>query len=289
MLASLVHSLLHAFALPERAHASWDLINQTVNNVGATLPTLTDGGCDAAGGACGFVDIALGVIHKFRPLLAIIGVLSVGIFGVRMVIGQEDDVRQKARPLMTALITGIILAYLIEPMINAFYGTSGEIARGGMAAGAAIATTEVNGVINWALVVMASVAILIIVLTALTSILKVGNEEGIASIRRTLTTVVIGILLITFRQVLGGGIVNNTRSPIPILTPLLQIISYIMGFLALAATAAVVFAGIQMILSFGNAEQAQKAKAFLGRAVIGFIVIIVSLAIVNFVILPGVS
>jgi hypothetical protein len=60
-----------------------------------------------------------------------------------------------------------------------------------------------------------------------------------------------------------------------------------MSFLALAAVMVVVYAGFLCVLSNGNEENFTKAKGLLIRAAIGMIVIFISLALVNFVILPG--
>ncbi len=289
LLLPLLGMLLHALGSSEHVHASYSIINQTVNGVGATLPTLVGAQCDAANGACGFIGIATGIIAKFRPLLTIMAILSITIFGLRMIIGQEDDVLEKAKPLMTGLISGLVLSYLIDPFISAFYGTNGEVPRGAMATGTQIVNDQVNGLINWALVIVASLAVLMIVIAALKALLKPTNEEGIANLRKTFFSIGAGILLLVFRATLGGGFVNNTHSPIPILTPALQVISYLMGFLALAAVAVVIYAGIQMIFTLGNEEQGKKARALLGRAAIGFILILVSLVLVNFVVMPGVS
>lgn len=92
-----------------------------------------------------------------------------------------------------------------------------------------------------------------------------------------------------FRFILSGGFVSSTGNPAPVLAAILTKISYVMGLLALVAVIIVVYAGFQYVLSIGREEQATKAKGLLIRAAMGAIVILLSLSLVNFVILPGVQ
>ncbi|MDO8630213.1 MAG: hypothetical protein Q7R41_06940, partial [Phycisphaerales bacterium] len=60
---------------------------------------------------------------------------------------------------------------------------------------------------------------------------------------------------------------------------------FVLTFLALAAVVMCIYAGILYVLSLGKEEQASKAKGLLIRVLIGTVVILLSLALVRFVII----
>src|SRR3989338_8919061 len=200
-----------AFLAPVAAFAQMGSPNDIVEMVGAPLPFLITGSYVCAGNTgCGFVQIAALVVVRFRPLLTVVGLLNIVIFGYRMIIGQEDDVITKARAMMSGTIAGLIMAYLIEPFIFAFYGSAGEVPQGAMAGGAALLSSEVNGVINWVLVIVAALAVLMLIVSAVKAIGQAASDEGIANVRKTVIEVVLGILLLVFRFILSDGFVSST-------------------------------------------------------------------------------
>lgn len=97
----------------------------------------------------------------------------------------------------------------------------------------------------------------------------------------------------------GGGTIpagNEVSIPNPITcgdaTCLVgQVIKYILGVIAIIATLMFIWGGVMMLTSGGNAEQVKKARETLVWATIGIIVILLSWAIIRFVLtgLVGVS
>ncbi len=276
---------------PTAALADYSVINNSVNLVGGMMPNLevfTGGSlCDAIDGPCGFAAIASMLLLRFRPLLTIVGIMGMSFAGIRMIIAQEDESIGKARSVLSACIAGIMLAYLIEPFLAAFYGQSGSVQQGGMAAGVSVLSDEVAGVINWVLVIAASLAVVMIILSALKSFQSSTSEEGISNIRKTVISVVIGIILLVVRTALAASFTTgNAESLISIVV---AFIAYVLGFLALAAVCMIIFAGVQLVLSWGNQDAMTRAKSIVIRSALGCIVFMLSLALVRFVIEPGVS
>jgi hypothetical protein len=276
---------------PAAALADYGVLNNAVNMVGGMMPNLDNytGGslCDALDGPCGFAAIASTLLLRFRPLLTVIGIMGMSFAGIRMIIAQEDDAITKARTVLSACIAGIILAYLIEPFLAAFYGQSGSVQQGDMAGGVAILSDEVAGVINWVLVIAASLAVVMIILSALKALTSSTSEEGIANMKKTVISVVVGIILLGIRIALTGAFISgNAHSLISIA---IGFISYVLAFFCLAAVCVLIYAGVQLVVSWGNAEAMTKAKSILIRSVFGTIVFLLSLALVRFVIEPGMS
>ncbi len=260
------------------------------------------------GGACGFVNIVVHIIVRIRPLVIIGAVFMITLAGFRLVITETEETLGKAKKIIGAALSGVILSYLVEPFIDAFYGglfegtlggvfggEAGDVPRGELIQGASILSNEAMGVLRWFLVIIAALAVLMMIISGLQAIVKSGSEEGVAQLRRTAFSVVAGILLIIFSEAIGRsfGLVGVALPEHPTVAPaaraIVQVISFILGFLALIAVVVVVYAGFLMVTNLGNEEQFTKARGILLRVGIGLIVILVSLALVNFVIAAAIT
>ncbi len=286
---------LGLLTIPVSAFADYSALNSVVNAVGGMMPNLSNytgsALCDAVNGPCGFAAIAGALVLRFRPLLTIVGIMGMSIAGIRMIVKPEDDSLTKARTVISACIAGIVLANLTEPFLAAFYGQSGSVEKGGMAEGVAVLSIEVSGLINWVLTIAAVLAVLMIIYSAFRALkyANVTTEEGINGIRKTVLYTISGILILTVRIALADAIANHPQNPAALLVIAVVLASYALGFFALAAVCVIVYAGVQLVLSMGNEEAMTKAKSILIRAIIGTILLVLSLAIVRFVIEPGLS
>lgn len=250
----------------------------------------------AYGGALGGQDttnIALYVVGQLRPFITFVAILLIMIQGVRMIVGQEDEIANKAKTVISACVGGIILLYLIPPFVEAFYTSTPW--TGNPTTGARIAAGEVAGLINWALFLTASIAIAVIIGTGLRAIVTSGSEDGVASLRKTIIGVASGLFLLILRFSMNTilGLNDPSRgvspaAPIPNAFRAVQIainiLEFVLGFVGLIALVVVIYAGILMILNLGNAEQATKARALLFRALIGLGVIMLSVTLIRFVV-----
>ena len=283
-----IGATLAGLLLPLTTAADYSVISGTVNNIGASLPGVY-GGSVCAGTASGFIALAIGVVVRFRPLLTIIGGLVICIFAVRMIAAQEDDVVSKARTVMTGLFSGLVLAWVVEPFVDAFYGCGGETFRGDMVGGVTVLNTQVLGIINWVLALVATLAVFMIVITGIKAIANPASEENVSHIRKTMVSVVAGILVLVFREFIVVNFLGSTLSPVPLLGGFVRLVGFFLGFLAMVALILVIYNGIMLIFNMGKDEAWGKTKGHLARAALGFVLILVSLALVNFVMLPGVS
>lgn len=295
-------AVLMSILLPTGAMAQ--SIGQTVASVGGALMIFPTNSplCPPVtpGSAWGFVGIACNVMVKLRPVLASAAVLFIIIGGIRMIVTQDDDGMAKAKTIISASIVGMILSFLIVPFINAFYGgldaggstiPVGTVAQGNMLQGASVFTDEVLGIINWGFTFVAVIAVLMIIVSGFRALMKSGSEEGITELRRTVVSVIFGILLLVFH-----GVLNEVFGLQPGVDPstvgvdaarglpkIVGIVNFLLGFVSLIAVAVVIFAGIQMVLNFGKSENVEKAKGLLLRAILGLVIMLMSYALVNFI------
>ncbi|TSC57344.1 MAG: Uncharacterized protein Greene041619_1216 [Candidatus Peregrinibacteria bacterium Greene0416_19] len=261
---------------PLTAHADYRLFNTVVNVVGGGLPSLPVG----SGGTAAFVGLAQLFVVRFRTLILWIAFLMIVIAGIRMIVGQEDDAVDKAKAIISACVSGVILSYLVEPFVVGFYGARGEAVRGGNV----VVENEIVGLINWALVIIAPIAVAMIIVSAAKAFLKAGSDEGVTEMRKTIVNVLIGMIILAARMAIVYA-VGGTLRPHPnwIIGIVVGIMGVVLGFMALVAATVVIYAGIRMVLSFGKEDEFTKAKSLIIRAVVGLIVILVSLSLVQFV------
>lgn len=259
-----------------RAHAQ-SYISEVISAVGVGLPSM-------GYGAEAYVGIAQLLVAQLRPLLFIVGTLVITILGFRMIIGQEDESIDKAKTTIIAVISGIMLAFLIEPFIAAFYGVAGEVVTA-PGAGANIVAQEVGGIIDWALSIAGVLAVLMIIVSGLKAIASPFSEEGIGNMRSTIISVGFGMILLVFRVAINVAFGSTgTPSAQPIIDILVNILTFVLGFVALAAVVVLIYAGILMMLNYGREDEISRAKGIIARAIIGIIIILVSIGIVQFVI-----
>lgn len=265
---------LRQLLVPTALAAGGGYIQGVVNGVIGGLP-------NGASGSAGFVGIADAIVVSYMPIIIPVAVLALGILGLRMVISQEDEIRQQSKNIIAAIISGVILANLISPFLSLVQGFNAPGAQ------ANIVNSEVGGLIDWALGLLASFAVFFIVVTAFRIMAKgaigISSEEDLGLLRRTIGGVAAGILVIVFKMAIlsafGGG-----GGPGPLLAAIARVSSYLLSFVALAAVAVIMYAGFRMVMNFGNEEAVTEGRSLILRVVAGLVLILTSLAIVQLVI-----
>ncbi len=268
-------SALIGWLLPH-THAQ-GFIQEVVGAVGVGLPTL-------GYGADAYVGIAQLFVSQARPMLFIVGALVITILGFRMIIGQEDESIDKAKTTIIAVLSGIMIAFLIEPFLAAFFGYAGEnLNNPGIGVG--IISREVGGILNWAMTIAGILAVLMIIVSGLKAIVSPLNEEGISNMRATIVSVIFGLLLLIFRVGISLAFgASGQPDPNQIIAIIVRILTFVLGFVALAAVVVIIYAGILLLLNYGRDDEISKAKGIIARAVIGIIIILISIGIIQFVI-----
>ena len=256
------------------------------------LPLSIAGKCTSIVGGWDFACIGLNVITALRPTLVIFAVFVVSLTGLNLIIRQEEELQTKSRKIIAASLSGVLLSYLIEPFIDAFYGltTPGSVPTSDLTGGVAVLCTELTGVINYALTIAGAIAIFVIIISGVRAVVTSGTEEGLTQLRRAIVSIIIGILIVVLKEVmvkafgLECAIAPGTPGLAAIGDKIVIFINYFLGFLGLAALIMFVYAGFSMVVSIGNEELITKAKSLMIRVVIGIAIIIMSLVIVNFVV-----
>lgn len=266
------------------AHAQ---LSDVANFVSNGLVPFFSGDGEGGGGAMAYSGIAGFLLEQSKNIVWIFAVLLLVRAGLKLIYGQGEDRFEEAKRAIANGLMAVVLVYLTSSFVNAFIRVGGSW---NPAAGSAIFTTEMLGIVRWVQVLVAVLAIGMIVAAVFTAMLSVGSDDATSRIRRAVFGAAAGILIlgidVAFRATFGLAYyaVPGGPSPFPIIQRALIVISYILGFMALVAVCVVIYAGIMMILSLGNEDQFEKSRSLILRALLGLFVILTSYVIVGFVI-----
>jgi type IV secretory pathway VirB2 component (pilin) len=147
---------------------------------------------------------------------------------------------------------------------------------------------EIRGVFEWVEVPLATIAVLMIIVSGLRAVTSWGSDDGLRQLRRTVFAVVIGFTIIAFKYAFSAAILIDpgtpeSGTPTPIMDAIVRMVNGALSYMALIAVVMVIVAGIMMILNIGNDEQYSRARNLIIRVAIGLLVIIASWAVVNMV------
>lgn len=278
--------------VPEVTHAQF-MTNAVRMMTGGQLVENFAGGT----GPLALRNLTMYIVTRVATLVSIAAVYIIVRSGLRLINSQEEDKLNKARQTIAASVVAIILGYLTPRIVDAIYGgitvgnpgaTGGTILEGGVGIGAGILASEIYGVIRWVTVLVAPISIVVIVFSALRAIVTLGSEEATGQLRRSVLGVASGILLLVMTEAIKAtfGLVDGfppgNPTTVPLILRVMQIIQSILLFMALGATAMIIYGGILMILNLGNEEQYGKGKKLIGRVLLGLVIIFFSILIVRF-------
>lgn len=273
-------SSMTAALLPAAAHA-----NTSVSGAANSVAN----GLMGAFGSGGFLGIVLYLRDQILALLYGVAVFLVVWAGVRLISSSDEGKLDAAKRTIAATAVGIMLAHLSLRILDAFYGPGGALAPG---AGAQILSQEIGGIIDFVASIIGTVAILVILGSAIKAVLSFGKEDS-EGVRNAVYGVVLGIGLIVISGAVKAvlGLPEDTSpgapdspTPDPIIARGVEIAVIILSFIALIAVGVIIYAGLLMVVNFGNEDQYEKAKGIIKRALTGLIVILFANLLIFFVV-----
>lgn len=209
--------------------------------------------------------------------------LTIIIAGMLAVVSQDEGRIAKSRKTVVMALMGIVLVNIAYAVANAYYSAFDfDITGSNPTAGANIIATEVLGFISWIEVPVAVLAVITIIVYGIKAVVDYGGEQGMASFKKAILSVLLGIILITVKFALAGAVL--TGNPTGIIHPAVRTLMAVVAFAALAAVVVIVIAGIIMVVSVGKEDQYTKAKGIVVRTLIGLFVLVVAAALLALVI-----
>lgn len=239
------------------------------------------GGSGLNGGIGGgtFGGLAITVANGFVPFVTVLAILIIVASAVLMVVRQDEGEIGQLKTVVGAALAAIILVNVV----NQIALIMGNVA---LAPGTASSdfNVEVLGIIDFIEVPLGVVAVLMIIVSGLRAVVSYGSEQGTVQLRRTVISVIAGVILIVMKVSIAGSITGGT--PGGFISPVISTINIIVGVMALVAVAVMVYAGFMMILNTGNDDQYGRARSLIVRVGIGLVIIVASIAIINALAIP---
>lgn len=244
-------------------------------------------------------NILVVALRFFDKLLVPIAILLLVWAAVVIVSERNDEEQFKKRALqLTWMAVGFGLFIgaftLVDKM---FFGTQGEILLEGSATSntfALLARQEISGLVSFVTAFAMAMALLFTVITAVRMIFAGENEDELTKLKRHLIWASVAMLL----MLMGNTIVSfffgfnqqgqlTGLDTVGISTEIMRLTNFFLGFVAFFAVVALVYAGIRLILNFGDEEGVNKAKQTALYAILGLVIAFSAYSILRFFILPG--
>lgn len=249
-------------------------------------------------GACNLAELFVYVVRQGRLIIGAIAFLILAISGFTLIVRQSEESLTAAKNAVIGVVVGVFLVFLSEQFVDALYGgfsiPAGEVFLdpANMEEGALILSGELLGIIRWAETLVAIAAVGLIVVQAAYVLASFGSEETIRKAYRAVFSTIIGILLIVFDRSIAAIFGYDQIAALPgapdasiFVVEVFGFIRLLLGFVGIVAVAILVYAGVLMIVHYGNDEMITKAKTVLINAAIGLVLIVVSFVIVQTVVL----
>lgn len=231
------------------------------------------------------------VVDFIKYVLGGIAVLYLIVVGVKLIAAGKkvDEVSEKAKENLKYIIFGLLLVITADELVTkVFFGDYGECWESTENAQecAGQGSSLIKGIYSLILSVIASLAVLVLVISAFRLITAYGNEETIKKETGRLKYSIAGILVaamgefvvkrLIFRD--GGTEQIDIRETQRLIY---KFINFLSAFIGAGAFAMLFYGGYLYVVSYGNDEQTGKAKKIIMGAFIGIIIAIAAFGIVT--------
>lgn len=208
-----------------------------------------------------------------------VAVLLLVIAGIRMIVTTDESAANKAKSSIAAVVVGIMMIALSGSLVNILYQFNGSVIFNT----APSFNTELGGISEWLSAMAGIIGIAMIALATIRALASFGDEASYANVRTTLAQVIGGIVIIGANTMISNAVFNN--NPNPLLNFLMGRLLIVLTLVGLITVGIVIYAGIRMVLNFGNEEAFTSGRSLIFRALGGLAVIGISFLLAEFVIL----
>ncbi len=243
-----------------------------------------------------FRDAVMKLLSFLKKLMGPIAIILLIYAGIELYLthGSEDKYKQ-AISQIAGIGTGFLLMMVAVNLVDwVVFGRSGEIFRGGVdpADFAKYGMTEVIGIFDYLTMFAVVIAVAFIVWNAITLIIAGGEDESqIAEMKKRILFGVVGIIILVSAKpmlaIITGGdgqlVIPSVFGGISFVA---RWVNFILGLIAIFAVIAIIYAGIRLIMHFGDDEATTEAKNIIMGAVIGLVITFSAWTIVHYFIAP---
>lgn len=228
-------------------------------------------------GGFSYGEIAAFIALSAAPIVSLFAMVFIVRAGVLLMISQDEGQISKSRRTIVVGVIAIILVNVAGPLSDII----GNITYAPGASAEAL-EFQMLGIISWLEVLIALFVVGAIIASGIRAVTTWGSDEGVTQFRRTVISVFFGLLIIILKTAFSQSVAVDF-TPGGMIGGVITIMNIILGFGALGAVVMIVIAGGFMVANVGNEEQYSKAKNILIRVSVGLLIIVMSMAIANVV------
>lgn len=241
-------------------------------------------------GASNITSALLTVIDLLKYLLQGIAIVMIVASGVRLVTaGKEvESIAEKQKENIKWAIIGFIIIMIADVMVKqAFFGNTGEVFQSpeSVQIAAEKGSEQLRGIYNGIEFILGAIAILMIVIAGFRLVTSGGNEDVVTKSKKQIMWAIAGLVLIGASEfVMKDIIFPNQGSQLSDIEKgrefIVTMTNFVSGFMATAAVALYMYAGVLYVTDAGKGEQTEKAKKVIIGATIGLIIAMAAFALV---------
>lgn len=223
------------------------------------------------------------LIPAFNVLLLPVAIVAIVIMAMILLMSTDEGALGKARTGIGIVIGGVMFAELSPVIVRIFSGSYGGgfgiFGIGSLPQEFVIQVLGIKGFVETFAVV---VAVGVIIGSCLRAILSFGDEANYTNARRSLFHAVAGIVVLLLIPAIENALFVN-RTSNGLLVFIFLVMKFILGFITLIMVAIIIYAGVLLILNFISEQNIDRAKGIILRTIIGLVLVLFSLALVQFV------
>lgn len=244
-----------------------------------------------------FREAIMKLLKFFKKLMGPVAILLLVYGGIELYLthGNEEKYKQNISQL-AGIATGFILMLVAVNLVDwVFFGKSGEVFRreANPIEFAQKGMMEIVGIFDYLTVFAVVLAVAFIVWNAITLILAGGEDETqISNIKKRIIYSIIGIIILVSAKPMiqmitdydGGLTMPDIREGVRIIS---LWVNFILGLIGIFAVIAIIYAGIRLVLHFGDEEATTQAKNIIIAAVIGLVIAFSAWTIIYYFVAPA--
>ncbi len=228
-------------------------------------------------------------IDMFRYVVSTIAFIVIIIAAMKLVSFSSDEEAEKAKSTILIGIIGLFIIQLADPIVKQmFFGDQGE-AFEDLATNEIFAentVSQIRGIIGFTQVLLASIAVLTIVIRGFALVSTAGSEEELGRAKSHIIYGVVGLAVVGLSEIIVRGVIFPEAGKVmPDVGQgrliLVKTTNFLASVIAILAFAALFYAGYRYVTAGGNEEETEKVKKSLFGVVIALLLSIGSFALVN--------
>lgn len=242
-------------------------------------------------GADSITSIIFFALDFFKYLIGGIAVIYMIISGLKLITAAKkiDEVSEKEKENLKYIVYGLILIIIADELVTkVFFGQYGECISSATNAKdcAQVGGSLIQGIYNFILAMMATVAVFVLVISAFRLITSYGEEETISKQKKRIMMAIIGLLVSGVGEFVVKGIVFREGGTQSIDVAAAQklvfsLTNFVAAFIGAGAFLMLFYGGYLYVVSAGNEEGTAKAKKIIIGAVIGILIAFAAYGIVT--------